>query len=553
MNLSGRRKHVSGRAGNNMPGLIEISKTSLDNSGLGTSQTAQLTVLLDFERLMSDLSATFVNLPSEQVDREIERWMERLGRFLGADIGTLAQFSDDLCSVRFTHVWALKGIEALGGRPPASRWRWMWEQIKRGRIVRFTNVMDLPEEAAADRDLFIEVGCISHVSIPLAVGGTIIGILSFNCSRAVEAWPDEYVERFRLLGDVIANALMRKRSDKALKRAFQEIKTLKDQLEAENVYLRQQVKLSRRHDQIIGESPALQEVLIQVEQVAGTDSTVFIQGETGTGKELIADAIHRLSHRADRPLVKVNCAAIPSTLIESELFGREKGAYTGAVSREIGRFESAHLGTLLLDEIGELPLEVQGKLLRVLQDGRFERLGSSKSVAVDVRVIACTNRDIQQAVRSGLFRPDLFYRLNVFTITAPPLRKRKEDIPGLVRWFVAKFAAKMDKKIETIPRQTLLVFQHYNWPGNVRELMNAVERSVILTRGNILEACLPMDISPGISPIRTLAEAEREHIVKVLELTAWRVRGKAGAAELLGMKPTTLESRMAKLGIRRRK
>jgi len=290
-----------------------------------------------------------------------------------------------------------------------------------------------------------------------------------------------------------------------------------------------------------------------VEQVAETDSTVLVQGETGTGKELIADAIHRLSKRRERVMVKVNCAAIPETLIESELFGREKGAFTGASSREIGRFETAHRGTILLDEVGELPFQLQSKLLRVLQDGTFERLGSSKTVTVDVRVIASTNRDLEQAVLDGTFRPDLYYRLNVFKTTVPPLRDRKEDIPALIWWFVGKYAKKMDKKIETIPRQAMAAYQQYRWPGNVRELMNAVERSVILTRGSVLNAYIPVEISTALSQVLSLEEMERKHISEVLEMTRWRVRGREGAAELLRMKPTTLESRMQKLGIRRRK
>jgi formate hydrogenlyase transcriptional activator len=361
------------------------------------------------------------------------------------------------------------------------------------------------------------------------------------------------LERYKLLGDVFANALMRKRSDKALQQAFREIKILKEQLEAENVYLRQQVRLFRHYEDIIGESPAIQQVLRLVEQVAETDSTVLIQGETGTGKELVADAVHRLSKRRERVMVKVNCAAIPQTLIESELFGREKGAFTGASSREIGRFETAHRGTILLDEVGDLPFQLQSKLLRVLQDGTFERLGSSKTVKVDVRVVASTNKDLKQAVQDGAFRPDLYYRLNVFTITVPPLRDRKEDIPALIWWFVSKYAKKMNKKIETIPRQAMAAYQQYNWPGNVRELMNAVERSVILTQGTVLNAYIPIDTSATPRQVLPWAEMERKHMLEALEITRWRVRGQGGAAEILGLKPTTLESRMAKLGIRRPK
>jgi formate hydrogenlyase transcriptional activator len=537
----------------NMTRMTAEKGAGTGESGTRTKEDAEISALLRFERLLSDLSATFVNLPSEQVDQEIERWMGRIGTFLDMKVGTLAQHPEDPTRARFTHTWAAEGLDRLPSRPAATNWPWTIDQINHGNIVQFTNVEELPEEASRDKQCFLEVGAISNISIPLSVGGTVVGALSFSSNSPGEGWPDSYVERYRLLGDVFANALMRKRSDKALQQAFQEIHALKEQLEAENVYLREQVRLFGHYEDIVGESEAIQQVLRQVEQVAETDSTVLVQGETGTGKELIADAIHRLSKRRERVMVKVNCAAIPPTLIESELFGREKGAFTGASSREIGRFETAHKGTILLDEVGELPFQLQSKLLRVLQDGTFERLGSSKTITVDVRVIASTNRDLEQAVLDGTFRPDLYYRLNVFKTTVPPLRDRKEDIPALIWWFVGKYAKKMDKKIETIPRRAMAAYQQYRWPGNVRELMNAVERSVILTRGSVLNAYIPVEISTALSQVLSLEEMERKHISEVLEMTHWRVRGREGAAELLRMKPTTLESRMQKLGIRRRK
>ncbi len=512
-----------------------------------------LSALLRFERLLSDLSATFVNLPSDQVDQEIERWMGRIGTFLDMKVGTLAQHSEDQEKARFTHTWAADGIEKLPARPSAASYPWTFDQIRNGNIVQFTNVEKLPQEAEMDKQRFREVGAVSNISIPLSVGGTVVGALSFSSRFPSDAWPESYVERYKILGDVFANALMRKRSDKALQKAFNEIRVLKEQLEAENVYLRQQVRLFRNFDDIVGNSQAIQHVLRQVEQVAETEATVLIQGETGTGKELIANAIHRLSKRRERMMVRVNCAAIPQNLMESELFGREKGAFTGASSREIGRFETAHKGTILLDEVGELPFPLQSKLLRVLQDGTFERLGSSKTISVDVRIIASTNRDIEKAVREGGFRPDLYYRLNVFKITAPPLRDRKEDIPALIWWFVNKYAKKMGKKIETIPKQAMTAYQHYRWPGNVRELMNVIERSVILTRGTALNAYIPVETDPSIDNVLSLEEVERKHIIKTLQITNWRIRGQNGAAELLQLKPTTLESRMKKLGLHRPK
>jgi transcriptional regulator with GAF, ATPase, and Fis domain len=285
--------------------------------------------------------------------------------------------------------------------------------------------------------------------------------------------------------------------------------------------------------------------------VAQTDATVLIEGETGTGKELIARTVHRLSARKDRPLVVVNCAALPPTLIESELFGREKGAYTGALTRMTGRFEMADGATLFLDEIGELPLDVQAKLLRVLEQGRFERLGSTRPLQVNVRIIAASNRDLFRTVAEGKFRKDLYYRLNVFPISVPPLRERPEDIPLLVWAFVGQYAKKMGKRIEHIPRKSMEDLQHYAWPGNARELRNVVEHAMIVSNGKTLQVGLPQQASPEIPANLSLEDAERRHILGALHKSDWRISGKGGAAEILGLKRTTMQSKMKKLGIRR--
>jgi formate hydrogenlyase transcriptional activator len=293
-------------------------------------------------------------------------------------------------------------------------------------------------------------------------------------------------------------------------------------------------------------------VLEKVRQVSTTQSTVVILGETGTGKELVARAVHNQSSRKAKPIVKVNCAALPSALVESELFGREKGAYTGALSKQIGRFELADGSTIFLDEIGDLPLELQGKLLRVLQEGEFERLGSPATVRVNARVIAATNRDLSAAVREGTFREDLYYRLNVFTITVPPLREHPEDIPLLVWTFVRQFGGSMAKVINTIPKETMEALQLYPWPGNVRQLRNVIEHAMIISTGSTLNVDVPKVESASASEGVTLIEMERRHILDVLGKTRWRVSGSGGAAEVLGMRPTTLESRMKKQGIQRR-
>jgi len=360
------------------------------------------------------------------------------------------------------------------------------------------------------------------------------------------------IQKLRVLWEVLCNALERKRADQEIHKALAEIEQLKDRLEAENIYLRDQIDIEHKHEEIIGRSESIRKVLLQVEQVAHTDSTVLILGETGTGKELMARAIHNLSGRKGRAMIKLNCAALPATLIEAELFGREKGAYTGAVTTQMGRFEAANGSTIFLDEIGEVPLELQSKLLRVLQEGQFERLGSTKPIDVDVRIIAATNRSLAQAVKEGGFREDLYYRLNVFPISVPPLRERREDIPSLVWAMVKEFGKVFGKKIERIPKKNMDLLERYNWPGNIRELRNMVERAMILNNSSTLVVDVP-DGSAAIT-LQTVAlkEIERLHILAVLERTGWRVRGKNGAAEILEIKPTTLDAKMKKLGIKRK-
>ena len=301
----------------------------------------------------------------------------------------------------------------------------------------------------------------------------------------------------------------------------------------------------------VGQSAAIRSVEEQVQQVAETDATVLLLGETGSGKEVFASKIHELSRRRGRAMVRVNCAAIPATLIESELFGREKGAYTGALSRQVGRFELADGSTIFLDEIGDLPLDVQVKLLRVLEDRQFERLGSSKSTKVDVRIIAATHRDLEKRIETDQFREDLYYRLNVFPIRVPPLRERTEDIPMLVWRFVEEFSSAFGKRIESIPKDNIEMLQRYSWPGNVRELRNLVERAVIATNGPRLTIALPQTSSASTRRSVRLADVEKEHIKSVLDSTRWRIRGAGGAADQLGLKATTLETRMAKLGLQR--
>jgi formate hydrogenlyase transcriptional activator len=395
-------------------------------------------------------------------------------------------------------------------------------------------------------DFLLRGGIRSYVAAPLVTKGKVLGTLNVG-SGTPRRYGEEDARVVEEIATQVAPAV-----DNML--AYQEIAELKARLEQESVYLQDEIKTEHDFEEIIGASRAMQKVFKAVESVAATDSTVLLLGETGTGKELVARALHNLSGRREKALVKVNCAALPTGLVESELFGHEKGAFTGALARRIGRFELAHRGTIFLDEIGDLPLELQAKLLRVLQEGEFERVGGSPTMKVDVRVIAATNRDLERAVDEGRFRSDLYYRLNVFPIRIPPLRERPEDIPLLVKHSVTRYGRKLGKQIDTIPQRTMEALQAYPWPGNVRELENVIERSVILSSGRQLDlgGWVPSSVpSPQAKPIVTLQELERQHIVAALELTGGRVSGEQGAAELLGLKPTTLEARMKKLGITR--
>ena len=348
----------------------------------------------------------------------------------------------------------------------------------------------------------------------------------------------------------------RKKAETALQGALTEIKQLTDRLQLENIQLQQVIAREECFGEIIGHSDAMAYVFFRIDQVAPQDTTVLLLGETGTGKGMVAREIHRRSTRKQRPMITVNCTALPANLIESELFGREKGAFTGAHARQMGRFELADGGTIFLDEIGEMPLELQVKLLRVIQDGEFERLGSPRTLKVDVRIIAASNRNLEEEIRAGRFREDLFYRLSVFPVTIPPLRQRKEDIPLLVDHFVAKFNKKTGKKIGSVSKETLNSLQDYDWPGNVRELESVIERAVITSQGAALQVLDRFEIAQptrgqAAQEVKALADLERDHILQVLHKTNWRVEGENGAALLLGLNPSTLRARMRKYGIRR--
>jgi formate hydrogenlyase transcriptional activator len=505
---------------------------------------------LSFETLLSDLSARFIALPANKVDDAIEDAQRFIVETLGLDRSVAYQFSPQTNAFLITHLWSRPGSPPLPDISAMEKYPWAHKKLAGGESFWFSRVDELPTEAARDVESHLAYHAKSSSGFPLFAGDKIFGAVTFTALKHECEWTDVLLGRLRLVAEIFSNALARKLAEESLQDYLKEIEQLKEQLEKDNVYLREEVKLLHEHGEIVGESETIRRVLVKVEQVAPTESTVLILGETGTGKELLARAIHAMSKRGDRPLVTVNCASLPPALIESELFGREKGAYTGALTRMTGRFETAEGSTLFLDEIGELPYEVQSKLLRVLETGTFERLGSTKTIHLNVRIIAATNRDLTRDVNDGRFRKDLFYRLNVFPMTIPPLRERTEDIPALVWAFVQQFEKKMGKRIESIPQKSMDALSHYPWPGNIRELKNVIEHAMIISQ-KTLEILQPaLDVRDEVE-MDALEDVERRHILRVLERTGWRIAGKNGAAEILGIKRTTLYAMMKTLGINR--
>jgi len=633
--------------------------------------------LLEFERMISNLSARFINIVPEEVNSEIHHALQRICEFFSGSLCGVLKVSPGGKPVQFTHIACSDvAFQAPLFVDVSGLYPWCFHKLmEEGHVINVSSSETLPPEAATDNKTMQEWNVRSLLFIPLVTGEKVCHILVISSGKSGCLWSEAHIPRLRLLGEIFINALDRtqaqealmiseqrfrqffkttpdycyilsprgtvlninnaalhvlgfqrdelvgkpaesifspesrtkirdlisklnksgsirneemviitrngeqrevilnagilrdqngtimcstvvqtditdlKRSENDLREAYAEIKQLKDQLEAENLYLRKEMEQSCEFKGIIGESNVIKSVLQKVEQVAPTDSLVLITGETGTGKELIAQAIHQHSRRKDRVMVKINCASLPTGLVESELFGREKGAYTGALTRQMGRFELADASTIFLDEIGELSPEVQAKLLRVLQDGEFERLGSTKTIKVNTRIIAATNRDLAEAVRKGNFREDLYYRLNVFPIEVPPLRERTDDIPLLLWTFIEEFSEKMNRKIHTVPKGVIERMQHYRWPGNIREMRNVIEQAVIVSMKGILQIQLPKQPYGETCPTLSLEEAESQHIIKILEFTNWRIKGRRGAAELLGLKPSTLYSRINKLGI----
>jgi len=631
--------------------------------------------LLEFETLLSDISAQLIAATADRIGETIESALEAIRHFFRVDRCGILAVSDTKDSWNLTYAAYGEDIPHVSGEINlALLYPWITHRVLFDEEPVIVSSLDeMPPEAATDRASCEDMGIVSFLNIPIKIGPTRVHLLVMNALRERRKWPQEYVPRLRLLGQMMVNSLERARaSDHAReqgtrvaaavdaaelgfaewnlgteqpyldnrlrdllgidapdservnefwlarvhaesrpillenhrrllkaeierasieyrydhprrgpiwlrqssrrveaepgqavriieaiedvterRQALEDLQRLRERLERENVYLREEVQGHCGAESIIGRSAPIRRTLALAEQVAPTDSTVLLRGETGSGKERFASYIHECSRRHDRPMIRVNCSAIPTTLIESELFGREKGAYTGAASKQIGRFELAHGSTLFLDEIGELPIEVQVKLLRVLESHTIERLGNPKPISVDVRIIAATNRDLSRAIRDGRFREDLYYRLNVFPISIPPLRERREDIPLFVQAFVDEFVKTMGKAIDEIDSASLKSLTKYAWPGNVRELRNVVERAMIMASGRCLRI-VPLESPSRNSSLQTdPPPLEREDLLDVLNDTGWRIRGVHGAAARLGLKPTTLESRVKRFGLTR--
>jgi transcriptional regulator with GAF, ATPase, and Fis domain len=545
----------------------------LADSGLSSSpQNRALLNQAALVHLTADIAARFVTVDPDIVDDTIVDSLRRIAGVLQLDRVVLWQMAGEHSDLAPSHVWAQQPAPEAHAVP--TEISYFASKLASGEAGWFARAADL--SSPADRELCERHGVVSAAVVPVTATNPLArrGALLLCSTMGTIAWTPEAADQLRVAAAVFAQALERKASSATLKAALNELQELRehmseneaapsnvhelravrlrDQLQAENVYLRRENQDRLGPNLIVGQSPAIRRVLEQARQVAATDSTVLLLGETGTGKELIATQIHELSARRSHVMVRVNCSAIPGTLMESELFGREKGAFTGALARQVGRFELADGSTIFLDEIGDLPADVQVKLLRVLEERHIERLGSPKSIRVNVRIIAATHRNLEKRIADDAFREDLFYRLNVFPIQVPALRERVEDIPLLVWRFVDEFSKAFGKRVDAIPRENMLALQQYTWPGNIRELRNVVERAMIVCTGPQLTIALPASSNVS-SPKRSvrMVDVEKDHIRSVLESAAWRIRGTAGAAERLGLRPTTLETRMAKLGITR--
>ena len=503
------------------------------------------------EQLAISLSARLARLRFEEIPAAIAAALGQLALSLSADACRLIEFTDD-GSVACEHVSGEAGPRTPERNPPTPCDAWLFDQLARGEQVAISQLDDLPLEAMAARAQARRSGGWSVLGLPALVAGQVVSALVVEGGRTTRRWPKHLAGRLQLISEILGVAIQRCRQDNALRGSVAEIERLNSRLQADNVCLKEEIKSYHDFDEIVGESAALRIALARLGQVAPMNSSVLLMGPTGTGKELFARALHERSRRHARALVRVNCAALPPTLVESELFGHEKGAFTGAVAMRQGRFELADGGTIFLDEIGDLAPDIQVKFLRVLQEGEFERVGSSRTKKVDVRVIAATHLDLEAAVADGRFRADLYYRLSVYPIHLPSLKERTEDIPRLVWFFINRHQRELGRRITKVPQSVLDALQRYSWPGNVRELENVVERAMIASDGETLQlddTTLGRRSVPQANVSENLDAVQAAHIEAVLARCNWRINGTGNAAERLGVHPNTLRFRMKKVGV----
>jgi transcriptional regulator with GAF, ATPase, and Fis domain len=507
--------------------------------------------LIRFERFIADLTARFVDIEPAHVDETIVDCQRQVVEALDLDRSALFQVEGE--DLVHTHSWTRPECAVAIPRTEVSTlFPWFLAQLRAGKAVVVSDIDSVP--SLVDRESLVAVGTKSNVVLPLSASGEWLGAITFASVRMAREWPDALLDRLQLIGRVFSQALARRQACEGLQTALAEVSRLRDLLARDNTLLRQEVRALRASSHIASESEAVRRVLQRIDQVAPTNATVLLLGETGSGKEIFAQEIHDRSPRHKRPMVRINCGAIPTALLESELFGRERGAFTGAVARQSGRFELADGSTIFLDEIGELPLEAQVKLLRVLQDHVVERLGSAQPIKVDVRIIAATNRDLRRAVEEGRFRQDLFYRLNVITITLLPLRDRKEDIPLLVDRLLEQLSSELKRPAERVSPEAMAILLAHSWPGNVRELRNVLERAIVVSEGPVLEArhlgLVLQDGAGAPTPEHpaSLEEVERQYIGSVLKQSGGNV---TQAARILDIDRVTLYAKIRKYGLKR--